>query len=67
MEDKNYCYIKSKDSQTHLKNLAYAQGAGDEHWKNMETLEQICIGKDRRLTGAEADAEDRRGALVRSG
>ena len=33
----------------------------------METLEQIYDGKDRRLTGAEEEAEGRRGALVRLG
>ena len=33
----------------------------------METLEQIYDEKDRRLTGAEEEAEGRRGALVRLG
>ena len=40
---------------------------GDEHGKNRETLEQIYDGKDRILTGAEEEAEGRRGALVHSG
>ena len=33
----------------------------------METLEQIYDEKDRRLTGAEEEAEGHRGALVRLG
>ena len=65
-EDKNYRYTERRYTDS-SKDLSYEQEASDEHGKSRETLEQIYDGKDRRLTGAEEEAEGRRGALVRSG